>query len=218
MATKALISGIFRNKTVYRTMLESLIADQATSLSGLNVLDLAGTRRSGYHRFLSDAKVTTCDLRAGEGVDVTADASAGLPFADASFDAVLLMNALYAFEDPAQVLAEARRVLAPGGRLLLGSPFVAQEMPEPHDFVRFTDEGLTRLLGRVGFSVVRIDRIGDRFSSAVYAVNPLVITPVLKAIVYPVAWLCDAVWRATHPRYRFPLGYLVEARPVDSHA
>jgi SAM-dependent methyltransferase len=45
-----------------------------------------------------------------------------LPFGDVSFDLVL---ALWLFEhlaDPARVLAEARRVLAPGGRLIVLTP------------------------------------------------------------------------------------------------
>jgi SAM-dependent methyltransferase len=41
-----------------------------------------------------------------------------LPFADAAFDEVLLLNALTFARNPATVVAEAARVLAPGGALL----------------------------------------------------------------------------------------------------
>lgn len=51
---------------------------------------------------------------------VRASASA-LPFADASFDLVVLMHALTYAERPAQAVAEAVRVLRKGGRLLLSS-------------------------------------------------------------------------------------------------
>ena len=44
-----------------------------------------------------------------------------LPFADAHFDLVVLMHALTYADQPAQAVAEAARVLRPGGRLLLTS-------------------------------------------------------------------------------------------------
>ena len=42
-----------------------------------------------------------------------------LPFADASFDAVLMFHTLTYAEQPARALAECARVLRPGGRLVL---------------------------------------------------------------------------------------------------
>ena len=46
-----------------------------------------------------------------------ADATA-LPFADNSFDAVIISNALHIIPNPEQALAEIRRVLCPGGVLI----------------------------------------------------------------------------------------------------
>jgi ubiquinone/menaquinone biosynthesis C-methylase UbiE len=50
------------------------------------------------------------------------DANEPLPFADQSFDALLCIDAINHFPDRAQVLAEWRRVLRAGGRLLLTDP------------------------------------------------------------------------------------------------
>jgi SAM-dependent methyltransferase len=43
-----------------------------------------------------------------------------LPFADASFDAVVAVNAFQFAADPVRAIAEAARVLVPGGRLAIG--------------------------------------------------------------------------------------------------
>ena len=62
---------------------------------------------------------------------VAADA-AGLPFADDYFETVLLGGILGRLKDPARVLAECRRVLAPSGRLVVTTPFGA----DPHEDLR----------------------------------------------------------------------------------
>ena len=58
------------------------------------------------------------DSSAGTLRCVTGDACA-LPFSDASFDAVLFQHSLMNMPDPARVLAECRRVLRPGGQLVM---------------------------------------------------------------------------------------------------
>lgn len=53
-----------------------------------------------------------------------ADASQGLPFRDASFDAITCIDALNHFPDRPQMLAEWARLLKPGGRVLFTDPIV----------------------------------------------------------------------------------------------
>jgi len=60
-------------------------------------------------------------LRRFANVEVREGDMHALPFADASFDLVVLMHALTYSAKPAQAVAEAARTLRPGGRLLLSS-------------------------------------------------------------------------------------------------
>ncbi len=57
--------------------------------------------------------------RAAAPVQVVEGAAEALPFGDASFDTALATFALCTVMDPASALRELRRVLVPGGRLLL---------------------------------------------------------------------------------------------------
>ncbi|MFA1543951.1 class I SAM-dependent methyltransferase [Actinomadura monticuli] len=52
-----------------------------------------------------------------------------LPFRDGTFDAAVAVNVLYYLDDPGRALREARRVLAPGG-LLLVSAIRRDDSPE----------------------------------------------------------------------------------------
>jgi SAM-dependent methyltransferase len=93
---------------------------------------------------------------------VRGDASA-LPFASGRFDACVSQEALLHIADKAAVLAEARRVLAPGGRLAF-SDWIAHGSLGDGERHRLEDwmaavtlqslDGYRALLGRAGFRAV----------------------------------------------------------------
>jgi hypothetical protein len=60
--------------------------------------------------------------RAGPVRQVTARLPGPLPFADGAFDVVVTLETIEHVLDPDLLLAEARRVLAPGGALVLSTP------------------------------------------------------------------------------------------------
>ena len=97
--------------------------------------------------------VLNLEIEPGPGVDVVGVAER-LPLADGCAQAVILMAVLEHVQDAEQTLAEARRVLAPGGRLLVDAPFIQGYHASPADYRRFTEQGLRALLEKQGFEIV----------------------------------------------------------------
>lgn len=88
-------------------------------------------------RLRPDARLTGVDPAAGMVREAVASARAAvlqasaeaLPFGDGSFDLVVSSSSFSHWEDKAAGLAECRRVLAPGGALLLADVFTTRGLP-----------------------------------------------------------------------------------------
>ncbi|EYB68047.1 type 11 methyltransferase [Deinococcus phoenicis] len=113
----ALLSDLSGVNWPYGPLLEALAL-----APGADVLDVG----AGDGRFLALLRKRGHSGR-GVGVDplpgqgVLRATAAALPFPDASFDAVLLVRVLAHLPGPAAALIEARRVLRPGGRLVVAA-------------------------------------------------------------------------------------------------
>jgi len=79
------------------------------------------------------------------------------------------------------------RVLKPGGKVYLSMPFISPEIPEPHDYVRLTREGIERLAREGGFASCEIHPYGERFSSAAYLLHPFFLFNTMRLIAYALA-------------------------------
>ncbi len=77
-----------------------------------------------------------------------------LPLRDGSAAVVCIFHSIQHFADPERALAEARRVLAPGGLLLITYPI---SLPDTrmHDLWRWTPDGMARDLAAAGFEDIR---------------------------------------------------------------
>lgn len=129
---------------------------------GSRVLDLGGTRLRKRGEFDVDryeVDVIYVNLAADKGPHVVADA-AHLPFAETCFDVVICAELLEHVQDPPQVLAEAQRVLRPGGVLLITVPFLYRVHGDPCDFGRYTEHYWHVHLERLGFGSLTIERQG----------------------------------------------------------
>jgi SAM-dependent methyltransferase len=152
-----------------RAITASILDTAYTGRRDLHILD-AGCGSGGNLRFL---RRYGCVI----GIDLAAEALAlghtslqgrlarasvlKIPFADASFDLVTSFDVLYhrAVPDERAALCEARRVLRPGGRLLLRLPayqfLLRRHDREVHTRRRYTAGRVRALLESSGFAIER---------------------------------------------------------------
>jgi SAM-dependent methyltransferase len=76
-------------------------------------------RDDGWDPVVIDREPAMLARAAGKGLETIEADAQSLPLADASVDAAMLVSMLHHVENPAAALAEARRILRPGGRLAL---------------------------------------------------------------------------------------------------
>jgi len=111
-------------------------------------IDIDGDQRRQARAELAVAGLGNCTIRAGD--------AHRLDFADDAFDTVILDEVLGHSSTPEQAMAEAARVLAPGGRLLLIEPLSGGSAEEN---VRASAEGRARsiagLAGKAGLALGR---------------------------------------------------------------
>jgi ubiquinone/menaquinone biosynthesis C-methylase UbiE len=135
-------------------MLE-LFAPQAESAMGIDrsseMLRLARVK-------LEEAGISGASLRQG---DMNA-----LPLADRSVDSILLHQVLHYAQQPGSAIAEAARVLSPGGRLLVidFAQHDRSELKEQDAHLRlgFADDAMRGWFSAAGLELDRIERLGGR--------------------------------------------------------
>jgi ubiquinone/menaquinone biosynthesis C-methylase UbiE len=71
----------------------------------------------GWKPVVADRSAAMLERAADKGLDTVRADATHLPFADESFDAAMLVSMLHHVDEPELILAEARRVLRPEGRL-----------------------------------------------------------------------------------------------------
>jgi SAM-dependent methyltransferase len=105
-----------------------------------------GTLGEGMAPLLDDPSVdaTETDVWLGPRTNLLCDGH-DLPFADATFDAVVCQAVLEHVADPPRVVSEIHRVLRPRGLVYSDIPLMQQVHGGAHDFTRYTHVGHLRL-------------------------------------------------------------------------
>lgn len=97
--------------------------------------------------------VTSVDIDARRGPDVVADIITYAP--GIAYDTVVMIEVLEHVLEPRLALDNVHRLLKPGGRLVLSTPFLFPMHDRPMDFFRFTRYGLECLLSQFGTIEIR---------------------------------------------------------------
>jgi SAM-dependent methyltransferase len=148
-------------------------------------------------------------------VDCFVDLNAPLPFASGRFDTALATDVVEHLADPRLFIREVARVLKPGGKLILGAPFMYWLHEEPHDHLRLTRYQLAHLCAENELEVLQLDAYGGPIA---------VLLDIIGKVVpgAPVAWLVQSLGARflssgagrrldTQHRDKFPLGYCMVA-------
>lgn len=179
-----------------------------------------------YREFTTDS---TCvdwgnSMHANDFLDKECDLNEPLPFADGSFDTIVLSDVLEHIAQPEQLWLEMARVLSAGGHLIMNTPFYYWLHEEPHDYYRYTRHALQRFAQLAGLQIELLKATGGapEIIADILAKNLLRAGGIGRALAEVVQRLTGA-FVETHlgrrlsngTRDSFPLGYILVARRVS---
>lgn len=148
--------------TFRRYYLDKCLSENISYLHG-KILDIGGKKANKRGAFRPPLKQVESWEYLNTDLSTKPDIRAGaeqIPVSDGSYNTVLLTEVLEHIQDPLQVLAEAYRVLAPEGILVLSMPFLVPVHSDPHDYQRWTREKLELELEKVGFKIKAFNSMG----------------------------------------------------------
>lgn len=145
--------------SLHRQLLEKHLKENSRRLHGA-ILDVGSGGRRYDHLFAGT--VTAVDIRPDpERHIIFADVSQELPFSDNTFDAVICLEVLEYVPNLTKALQEIRRVIKPGGTVMVSVPFLYHDHD---DAVRYTKAYLTARFS--AFPHVASATFGNAFTTA----------------------------------------------------
>ncbi len=137
-----LLDAIGLTRKITRPRIEAFLRRYATSEKTLDI----GCGTAPYGKYFPNRTTLEIAPREGVQVDIVADVHSLPMIAENSFSVVLCTEVLEHLHTPEQALKELRRILAPGGLLLLTTRFIYPLHDTPSDYYRYTKYGLRHLL------------------------------------------------------------------------
>jgi SAM-dependent methyltransferase len=151
-----------------QAIIETEVRETAARVTDGQVVLDAGAGEARHKRYFARGRYLAMDSGAGDArwdysrLDVRGDLER-IPLASESVDCVLCMVVLEHTRHPREVLAEFARVLKAGGSLTLVVPFLWEEHQAPHDYIRFTRNGIQMLMEELPFRIDLLSPMGGFF-------------------------------------------------------
>lgn len=166
------------------------------------ILDVGG-KDSPYKKYIKSNKIKILDIVSEHKPDYCCDIHHMDIIPNESFDLVLATEILEHCYDPHLAVKEIFRVLKSGGQCILTTRFFHPIHEDPHDYFRFSKDGLDYLFK--DFFKSEVIPHGNRF----HIIWKCLFFPPLNYFLY---FLNPLVAKINVKRTEYPLGYLVSAK------
>lgn len=150
LRTRSLLGRLYRTYWLYPHLVRSLrghVLDVGCGIGDMLVFR-PGTVGADVNPYI-------VEWNKRRGLDVHLIVDGKFPFADCSFDSAIMDNVLEHISDPAEVLAEIRRVLKPNAVFVVGVPGKKGFSADTDHKVFYDDVALENCLRTAGFSMIR---------------------------------------------------------------
>jgi SAM-dependent methyltransferase len=125
-------------------------------------------------------------------------------------------------EEPERGIAEAYRLLKPGGHVILTAPFIWWIHEAPRDFFRYSPFGLRYLLEEAGFEVVEVQPLAGAWTTfslelsyALRRYQKGLARPVVDGVMRVAQWV-GGRWDQVDFQPRFSWSHLAIARRPEA--
>jgi SAM-dependent methyltransferase len=185
----------------------------------------AGSGRGAWREKILEtgAEYESLDVasRGGDTPTWIADVTDMPDIADDRYDTIVCHQVLEHVRNPGRAMREFHRVLRAQGTLILSVPHLSRRHELPHDYFRFTQEGITALSEDAGLEIVEIAAYGGILSflhhqTSFVLPGLLPGVPVIEGLALmanaPFSWLLPALDRLIDRGALMPLGLVVVSR------
>lgn len=95
-------------------------------------------------------------LHQNQYLDITCSLNEPLPIPNQEFDTIILSEVLEHIAEPELLWREMERILKPGGKILLGVPFLYKIHEAPHDYFRYTEFALRNFVAKNKMATIEL--------------------------------------------------------------